>query len=484
MFAIRNALKNIYRYRNKYILFGLVYLIIVLSASICVTIFVYIGGVTDNILTEYASVSVLERGIAMSNAFGSFELPNRLSREQYLGLKDVIEHVGEIRFLQYNFATDFLKENVSKLEVTVNIDGDVTLINTTPMQPVFVLGYNISLLHLISEEFNLERGRIFERDGEVVISKNSRFVPTKNRIWDEISASWISLDLMNEYEQWNYLDIGDRIVIQNDDGFFKEFTVVGIKQESYGDSVNTNRRMIHTTLESAEYFETIAKIKEAGIRAYPITVYPFQGGRMNSSEEFIRMGYDVLVYLDSPEIFLDLQRQMWNKEIYGFLFHLRPLFPNFRPLINLTRTTWENVVLFTILIAFILIAVTIIATLILLSSRKYEIAVLRSTGTKKSRIIVSYLIENLAFVWSIALVSLVAAQFIAPLLTRRTFESMRELMSPESFENIVSGGGIGLILQNAGLVFGGATVVVALSLVIACINIVRFEPLKIFNNQH
>jgi hypothetical protein len=39
-------------------------------------------------------------------------------------------------------------------------------------------------------------------------------------------------------------------------------------------------------------------------------------------------------------------------------------------------------------------------------------------------------------------------------------------------------------MQNVGLVFGGTTAVVMLSLVLACVGIVRFQPLKIFSKQY
>jgi hypothetical protein len=102
---------------------------------------------------------------------------------------------------------------------------------------------------------------------------------------------------------------------------------------------------------------------------------------------------------------------------------------------------------------------------------------------KKSRLVLSYLIENLAFIWGITLVALIAAQFIAPVFTDHTVENMRSLVSAEMLENLTKVN-LGVILQNAGLVFGGTTAVVMLSLILACINIVRFEPLKIFNKRY
>jgi uncharacterized membrane protein required for colicin V production len=103
---------------------------------------------------------------------------------------------------------------------------------------------------------------------------------------------------------------------------------------------------------------------------------------------------------------------------------------------------------------------------------------------KKSRLILNYLIEKLAFIWGIAAVSLIAAQFIAMPFTGRVFESIRDLVAPDMFAALTSGADFRLIAQNIGFVFGGATAVVMLSLILACVNIIRFEPLKIFNKQY
>jgi len=141
-------------------------------------------------------------------------------------------------------------------------------------------------------------------------------------------------------------------------------------------------------------------------------------------------------------------------------------------------------IIFMILTSFIITSITIICTIILLNNRKYEIAVLRSVGMKKSRLILNYFIENLMFIWIITVVAFIAAQCITPLFTANVFAGIRGLVSPESFENLTKGVNIRILQQNAGIVFGGTTAVVMLSLILACINIIRFEPLKIFNKQY
>jgi ABC-type antimicrobial peptide transport system permease subunit len=235
--------------------------------------------------------------------------------------------------------------------------------------------------------------------------------------------------------------------------------------------------MIHTTFEGAEYFDSIAS--EAG-RGYGIAPTSGINKRYHGEHyEIISLGYDVLIYLDNHDNFFTLRSNMLNSHI-----RIEPLHPNFYALVNLTENMQIWSVLFIILTSFIIIVVTIISTVILLNSRKYEIAVLRSVGMKKRRIITNYLIENLAFIWGISVVSLIAAQFISRIFTGRVFEGIQDLVAPEMFRHLTQGANIELLLQNVGLVFAGTTAVVMLSLILACVNIVRLEPLKIFNKQY
>ena len=470
MFTIKNAVKNIYRYKSTYISFGVLYFILILAASVCVTIFVYTGQLTNNFFREYANIAIL------GTTSRTFDDP-RLSKDEFLQLK-YTEHFFDMQFFRYNFSTHWVQEDI-EITVEVRIDGDVRplVIDWDEWgREVFVLGYNMSLIHLAIEHFDIERGRMFENGSEAVIAKNS-VSRWDTYIWDYSSDTWI------EYRTWIDLDLGDKIVFRNEDRIIKEFTVVGILTEMPENDEDTNARIIYTTLESAEYFDAFAFDYFRNLRTAPIGLaFPSQRNAVfdsNPLKGVISSGYDVFVYLYLPENFDDI-----NQELAGMNMEIVPWFANFYIVRQLIWNMQGWSIIFMVLTGFIIIVVTIVITIILLNSRKYEIAVLRSVGMKKSRIMAGYLVEKLAFIWGIALVSLVAAQFIAPLFTARTFEGMRELMSPETFASVTSGGGVALILQNAGLVFGGATAVVALSLVIACINIVRFEPLKIFNNQY
>ena len=455
MFTIKNALKNIYRYKNKYILFGILYLILILAASVSVTMFVHMGKTLDNLSREYCSVV----------RFKEFLTEERPQKDEYLKYKNM-ENISDMKFFKYSFSTNHLKENISELQVEVHFDGRIKSLDYLLYDSTFVLGYNTSLLHLAADEFNLEKGRMFENDDECVIAKNSKS--------------------HKDSSAWNFLDLGDKIVIKNNDDIYKEFTIVGIQKENSEDDINTTRRMIYTTLESAEYFDNIASALRGNYITAPENTVDIGDRNFNFSSNnpqvSIKMGYDVVIYLDSPEKFEELRAEM--RSVSGDLYGIEPAFENFRTIWQLIYSIQASGIGFIIITAFIIICITIISTIILLNSRKYEIAVLRSAGMSKTKLIISYLVENLVFIWSISIISLTAAQFIAPLFSNKVLENMREFMSAESFANITNGINCYATIQNIGIVFAGATAVVMLSLILACVNIVRFEPLKIFNKQY
>ncbi len=455
MFLIRNAIKNIYRYRRKYITYGILFLLLITAASVCVGIYLRMSEATDAIVREYAGVSVLNVDLADIDLYNP---PDRLTRKDFESLAD-IEHISDIKMFRYNFRTDFLKEDASPLNVTVNSSVGIEA-------PVFVLGYNTSLLHLTSEEFSLASGRMFEGGQECIISKNSKAE-------DETSA------------KWNVIAVGDTILISGS-GVSREYTVVGILEENGDDTANTNRRSIYTSLEGAEYFECIARVEGAAVFGYslePATIKDIANDFDAAKDSSIGMGYEVLVYLDDPEEFLNVQDDFYQIELEGYFLTLQPMFSDFRSMLSMTRVMSSGTGGFMVITAILLIFVTVITTIMLLGTRKYEIAVLRSIGMKKSRLTVSYLIENLAFIWGITAVSFIIAQMISPIFTVHIFDGIQSMVSAEVYERIMGSFGLRDIMMHFGTVFGGATVIVLLSSLLSCINILRFEPLKIFNKR-
>ena len=469
MFIIKNAVKNMYRFKNKYLIFGILYLILIFMASISINVYVQMTQVSDKINKEYASVIKFLHipGGSTNNSNTSnpyIASPSTRATKDDIFKYKSIEHIHDIKLYRYNFSTLYLKRSVSPLKKELHINGDIIFWDDLHDISFYILGYNTSLMYLMgNDDFKLEKGRMFEKENEAVIEKN------RNN---------------SDYPEWNDLDLNDKIVIKNDDGIYKEFTIVGITEQDPDVDMNGFACLIYTKLESAEYFDSIAG-ESAGNWSWGITMDENWNTRLAELgiDKFrkyqVVMGYNALIFLDSYDYMRDVQIKAQERGAT-----VDPFFEDYKSLTELSENMKKNVTTFIILIGVLIVGITIISTMISLNSRKYEIAVLRSVGMKKNRIILNYLIENIVFIWGITLIALIAAQYIAKTITIRIFENTQDLISEQVYNTLTNGINLDLLLKNVGFVFGGTFVVIILSLIIACINITKFQPLKIFNKQH
>ena len=85
MFTIINSFKNIFRYRNKYTLFGILFGVIITVSSICIGVFLRMSIATNTIIREYAGVATVNT--ALKDVTDIYNLPDRLSRKDYDILK-------------------------------------------------------------------------------------------------------------------------------------------------------------------------------------------------------------------------------------------------------------------------------------------------------------------------------------------------------------------------------------------------------------
>jgi len=436
MFFIKNAIKNIYRYKTRYILFGILYFIIIFISEITINLYFYMIKINDNLLKEYCNVVKIE----------SSEHISKMSYMEYLNS----QYIEDVKIRQYNFCTSGLNgQFFDKENIQLYTSNGLKTLDYLLYNPVFIFGYKSDLLYLSDLELNINKGRMFWNNGECIISQNRK-----------------------RYDNWNTLDIGDIIVFENSEGIYKEFTVVGILKEDVYNDHNTNKRFIHTSYENSEYFEDVLGVNQ--YNGYDIDAE-------HGLKKSIRLGYDALIYLKNYNDFDNFFNEVLTKSNYTRF--VVPLFSDFYTVRNFINTIKGWSILFTILIIFILISMTIIITIMFLNMRKYEIAVLCSIGMKKSRIIISYLMENITFVWGITVISFINAQFISKIVSGFLLTDIQNLIPAENVSDIFNTN-IWILLQNTGVVFGGMTAIIMLSLILACINIIRFEPLKIFNKQY
>lgn len=141
-------------------------------------------------------------------------------------------------------------------------------------------------------------------------------------------------------------------------------------------------------------------------------------------------------------------------------------------------------IIFTVVILLFMLIITAISTYMLLDGRKYEIAVLRSVGMTKIRLILGYVVENLAFIWISCAISIIITQMMARALLGWFYESLRVSASFGQYAWLTQTLTAGTVIQASVYVFSGTTFIILVSLILACISIVRFQPLKVFSQQY
>ena len=452
MFTIKNAIKNIYRYKRLYKLLGIFYIIIICSASISVNIFSFTEKSIEELGKEYCGTLILK---------SSIENKETLTKESFTQHKNSM-YVEHIR-LKYVFSTGQLFSGpqpfLTERYVILNTKLGIKKINNLYDNAVYVIGYDFDDLKSDQQaKFAISKGRIYENDDECIIGVNSKIIN----------------------EEWNQLDIGDIITITADENLNKEYTVVGILQENETIKKDVKTRVLFTTFESALGFEST--VSNSNIVTMGEINDPLQtklDANIRPPDNVYIEGFEVLVHLKSYKYYRNFQSEMYLKG-----YTAMPLYYEVNNMINLFDNLVRFNILFIISVLLLIILITIITILIMLNIRKYEMAVLRSIGMKKSRLILNYLIEYLVFIWGITLIAFISAQFITPIFSKNVFFDTKNFLSAEIFEQLTKGVNILALFQNMGLVFSGMTAVVMLSLILACINIVRFEPLKIFKNQY
>lgn len=476
MFILRNSIKNIYRYRSKYILIGIILYIIVLIASVLIGIFNYSALTTEALKIKYA-------GTVKVSKSGGFDI-NDFNKSDYLLFNDC-EYVECVNFSSYIISSvsmghtkyditeahkafysaeeyEALKNQPPVVETELTIKGETHTLKSLNTNPVYIMGYEYDILPDDKKaRFVMESGRMYENDNECVIAVN-HMIPD---------------------EEWNLLRVGDTVKISVHNGLVKEYTVTGILKYDDTITADTKTRVLFTTFDSAEAFGSVIQTTTPQTTKGPVNnpIEPDMGMPLagNAANEIVER-YEVSVVLKTYEYYYDFLNYL--KGIGGY--YSSPLYENFSSILGLLNQSYFWSIMFIAIIAIILVFMTIFTTIHNLGSRKYEIAVLRSIGMKKGRLILTYLIENLTFVWGITAAALIAAQVIEPIFIKKVFEGIHNMLSPEMLESLTSTAGLNLLFQNIGIVFGGMTVTIILSLVLICINIVRFQPLKIFNKQY
>lgn len=440
MFTLKNSIKNIYRNRNSYIKFGILYFLIILAAAVFISGFDRMNGISDYISREYASVVTVDDMVS----YGKYDRKLRPTKSELLSMKDK-DGISDVRIFKYIYSCVNAKVSLQKGSEIFQWNVPTT----------YLVGYDKESIELECDDLTLESGRMFENENEVVIYKDRQ------------------RPKLGDLPDWNDLDIGDVIVVSSA-GITHEYTVVGILAEEPEKNGYNNLYIMYTDIASVEDFDITAPddlqmIMKSNFQTDDIPMF--------GSADSIAEGYHALISLEDPDDFTSMREIFTSDGLY-----LRTLLPDANKMLRLTNSSKYSIAAYLAVSCLILIAVAVIATNILLNSRKYEIAVLRSVGMSRSRLVISLMLENLIFVWGVTALALIVSAFVGPVFISGVTSELGKMIPVETL-NAMLHGGLDRIVDIL-IVYAGTTAVVAISLVITIISIVRFEPLKIFSKQY
>ena len=458
IFVVKNAIKNIGRNRRKYVLFGVLYLLLIIILITMLKVFFFARESHAAYRREFFGALDMGWGhpsLAIHDMYFPALYEARSQKDRYLEIKE-IAYVYDVRFFSFTFQTfishsersPYNPDSFMEIRTARFTQDEIRLIRDGVDTEMAELGSNLnihgidlSLQHL--EEFELELyacspgqdyGRMFENDNEAVVFWGScAHIP----FWP------------------NDLRLGDTIIFELE-GLYQEYTIVGFVRPPSATSWSSNRMgYIHlfTTLDSAERFN----------------IFPAQIGR--------RAGYDAIVFLNNPEDFQAFRREVfetfrdrgWWATPFSRLGYSTTTVGSF----IYTVQGWSALV--AILISLFTILLMTISSAILTSRRKYEFAVLRSMGMSKGNIVLSNIVEKIVLMWGLFVLAFLVAGTLFYIFILPYLSASSPIQVELSLALIAS--------RSLLLAFAGTTAFVGLSLIISSIYILRFEPLKIFNRQ-
>jgi len=454
MFTIKNAIKNIHRNRTHYKLFGTFYFVIICLAAVFINMFVYSNNSIDKLKIEYGGTLIITQHGNFAEQIKYFNLDN------YMQFNDS-RYVESVKIRSLTVSTGQMGEYPSDIEKNVYIhiktNNETRQLKNLYNNAVYFTALNFeNLTKDEQDKFILSQGRIFENSGEAVIAVNKK----------------------NPIEEWNLLGLGDTVTVTIGENLIKEYAVVGILQDNEAITANAKTRVLYTTFDEFSELTNILEDNFTSVTMGEIN-NPFNVKFSNNNYTVPIEGVEVVAELKSCEDYYE-----FHSETSGKGYTAEPLNPNVNRILHMLDDSRATGFTFTFFTCLIIIVSTVIITIISLSNRKYEIAVLRSVGMKKSQIIFSYFIENLVFIMILSIFSLIISPFISNIFISFKLSGFEMSIIKDTLNNSNELINLVLMFQNTMIVFGVTIGVVILSLMLACINIVRFEPLKIFNKQY
>jgi len=459
MYIIKNALENIKRHRTKYLQFGFIYLLLVFAVSVAANISFFANEIIVNIRWDlYSTLTLNQSGDTL--APDSF-FQTTLSREDWL-MHLNSNYVYNVDFVSFAYQPSQMSEITPSIVWRDQFESDQIQWHTSDsrkliMQDILnwrqsgsIIGLSHSLLYKTGLELNIIEGRMFENEGEAIVFMDS---------------SW-------ELHDINFFSVGDRISFAQDN-FFKEFIIVGtiaIPSNFYGSTLGLVPK-IFTTIESATYFDIFPQYEiNIPLASNPLSPVP---------AIHFRTGHDAIIQLIDPS-YIDAFNQELNiltsgtRNAHPRNVHLSIPVNNFFVSIRAWTTT------FSILIFFSTIAAMITTTVMLINSRKYEIAVLRMVGMSRTKIMLGFAVEIILFVLVLTISAYIIGTIVFFIFITPTLLAANEIpiqLSPLRYS------ALNIIQSSLLIISSGVLIISGLAFFISVIRILSYEPLKIINKS-
>ena len=432
MYLMKNAVKNIGRYKSTYALFFGLYLILICASILCINIF-FFAQQTAPFVQRYFNSAV---SVVPANFHGSM---NVFSYNEYMYIA-TLPFVDDIKFHSFAFSPSHLfidfhgdttwNKTFSADEVAwVGYDGEVKHDGYNLLRSMIIAGFNNDISHII--DINNIEGRLFENNNEVIV--------------------------FNNFMRGYYFEIGDIITFDKDD-FHVAFTVVGIINEMETDHVFV---LLLTSFNTAEKFNIFPQHSQSTI--------------LNTSRDLrVSTGYDATIFLrDANNFYMLRDAVQWHTDgAHSIVRRYRTAHIEQNDLI--IALVQSSTLIVVVVVAFI-VSITAFASIIIINSRKYDIAILRAIGMGKTKIILGYLIEHLVFIWGIFV--------IAALLC---FAFLHLFLSPWLFSQFIVALDISVLYTMIPSLMGNFLLIsctAVLSVVISSGFILSIQPLKLLCNR-
>lgn len=450
-----SPVKNIIRNKLRYIILFVLYLPLIVGVLTSANIISMIYSYSQKTLEKYGGTLDIHfldsaTGVDIKKALEKLDYKKYLKEVYYPAVETNSRTLNDKLIIEYVKDNQILKDEYDTEKI--------------PWIGISLIGLDTSLLEYSGEKFELIEGRMFEGDGECIINREEN---------PELIVS--------------SLNIGDKVIFRGS-GEDIELTVTGIVKAEppyYGGELFTYSAgpLLYTTKETilqlaTQYRQEIPDDLDPKMNPWyeednPLSVVRFKGvNNRGYGYKCVGILKDLSLYGEFQEYLLSETKDSGNTLFASYFYNFE------EGVFSITSQILRSSLIFLCIIIAMLIITTVVTSIMYLSNRKYEFAVLCSVGMSKPKIMGSYIVETLTFTF---FTTLVAAAIGQPIFAfglsgkvKSAFAGWIDTALPIT----------DILLSNSAAVLAGMVLIVAITVIISLIYMFSFEPLKIYNKRY